>query len=78
MTQTLKNWIGGEWIAAIATETEDVYNPATEEVLVKVPLSSQVDVDLAVQAAKQAFPAWSKTPVPRRARILFKYQQLLV
>jgi len=78
MTQTLKNWIGGEWIAATAKETEDVYNPATEEVLVKVPLSVQADVDLAVQAAKRAFPAWSRTAVPRRARILFKYQQLLV
>jgi malonate-semialdehyde dehydrogenase (acetylating)/methylmalonate-semialdehyde dehydrogenase len=78
MTFVLKNWIGGEWVDSSATETEPVYNPATEEILAYVPISAKADVDRAVQTAKQAFQTWSRTPVPRRARVLFKYQQLLV
>ncbi|WP_169083660.1 CoA-acylating methylmalonate-semialdehyde dehydrogenase [Paenibacillus sp. PL91] len=78
MAQVLNNWIGGAWVPSTSTTTEEVYNPATEEVLGLVPLSTREDVDLAVQTAKEAFKTWSRTPVPRRARILFKYQQLLV
>ncbi|WP_336771363.1 CoA-acylating methylmalonate-semialdehyde dehydrogenase [Paenibacillus sp. MMO-58] len=78
MTQQLKNWIGGQWVEAAATQSEPVYNPATEEVLANVPLSTKEDVDLAVRTAAEAFKTWSRTPVPKRARILFKYQQLLV
>lgn len=76
--QILRNWIGGTWVQAQTERTEAVYNPATEEILAYVPLSSKQDVDKAVQTAKEAFAIWSRTPVPRRARILFKYQQLLV
>jgi malonate-semialdehyde dehydrogenase (acetylating)/methylmalonate-semialdehyde dehydrogenase len=75
---TLKNWIGGAWVESASSTTVEVYNPATEEVLALVPLSGKEDVDHAVRSAKTAFKAWSRTPVPRRARILFKYQQLLV
>ncbi|MCY9697215.1 CoA-acylating methylmalonate-semialdehyde dehydrogenase [Paenibacillus alginolyticus] len=78
MTTTLKNWIGGEWIASTSTQTEPVYDPATEEVLANIPISTKADVDHAVRTAQEAFQTWSRTPVPRRARVLFKYQQLLV
>jgi malonate-semialdehyde dehydrogenase (acetylating)/methylmalonate-semialdehyde dehydrogenase len=78
MTQVLNNWIGGQWVEAQTDRKDPVYNPATEEVLAYVPLSTKEDVDRAVQTAKEAFKTWSRTPVPRRARILFKYQQLLV
>ncbi|KQX67082.1 MULTISPECIES: CoA-acylating methylmalonate-semialdehyde dehydrogenase [unclassified Paenibacillus] len=78
MTTTLKNWIGGEWIASTSTQTEPVYNPATEEILAHIPISTKADVDHAVRTAQEAFQTWSRTPVPRRARVLFKYQQLLV
>ncbi|MFC5650609.1 CoA-acylating methylmalonate-semialdehyde dehydrogenase [Paenibacillus solisilvae] len=78
MTTTLKNWIGGQWVEASSEKYDNVYNPATEEILALVPLSSEADVDAAVQTARNAFETWSKTPVPKRARVLFKYQQLLV
>ncbi|NQX67374.1 CoA-acylating methylmalonate-semialdehyde dehydrogenase [Paenibacillus alba] len=78
MTETLKNWIGGEWIASASTQTEPVYNPATEEILAYIPISTKEEVDQAVRNSQEAFQSWSRTPVPRRARILFKYQQLLV
>ncbi|MCZ8517942.1 MULTISPECIES: CoA-acylating methylmalonate-semialdehyde dehydrogenase [Paenibacillus] len=78
MTQTLKNWIGGQWVESRSNQSDPVYNPATEEVLAYVPLSTKDDVDQAVQTAQEAFKGWSRTPVPRRARVLFKFQQLLV
>jgi malonate-semialdehyde dehydrogenase (acetylating)/methylmalonate-semialdehyde dehydrogenase len=76
--KTLKNFIGGVWVESTSGKTEVVMNPATEEVLAHVPISSREELDQAVKAAKEAFTTWSQTPVPRRARILFKYQQLLV
>ncbi|MGV3262959.1 CoA-acylating methylmalonate-semialdehyde dehydrogenase [Cytobacillus pseudoceanisediminis] len=77
-TKVLKNFINGEWVDANTDKFELVPNPATGEELARTPISTREDVDKAVQAAKEAFKTWSKTPVPKRARILFKYQQLLV
>ncbi|GLF90740.1 methylmalonate semialdehyde dehydrogenase [acylating] 2 [Bacillus safensis] len=75
---TVQNYIGGEWLESVSSQTESVFNPATGKVIAEVPLSTKEDVDRAVQAANEAFQTWSKTAVPRRARVLFKYQQLLV
>ncbi|TWI56240.1 CoA-acylating methylmalonate-semialdehyde dehydrogenase [Halalkalibacter nanhaiisediminis] len=75
---TLKNFVNGDWVNSTSTEYESVPNPATGEEIAKVPLSSKEDVDLAVKAAKEAYKTWKKTPVPKRARILFKYHQLLM
>jgi malonate-semialdehyde dehydrogenase (acetylating) / methylmalonate-semialdehyde dehydrogenase len=74
----LKNFIGGQWVEAKTQRYEEVPNPATGEILAKVPFSTREDLDTAVAAAKGAFASWSETPVPKRARVMFKYQQLLV
>lgn len=74
----LKNYIGGQWVDSSSGQQEAAVNPATEEVLAYVPLSNRDDLDQAVAAAQEAFQTWGKTPVPRRARMLFRYQQLLV
>ena len=74
----LKNYVGGKWIEPQTTRYQAVPNPATGDLLAEVPLSVALDVDEAVEAAKEAFKTWSTTPVPKRARILFKFQQLLV
>ncbi|AGK53983.1 CoA-acylating methylmalonate-semialdehyde dehydrogenase [Bacillus sp. 1NLA3E] len=74
----LKNYIGGEWVDSTSKKIEIVVNPATGAVIAEIPLSTKEDVDQAVQVAKESFKTWSQTPVPKRARILFKYQQLLV
>ncbi|SEA34352.1 malonate-semialdehyde dehydrogenase (acetylating) / methylmalonate-semialdehyde dehydrogenase [Thalassobacillus cyri] len=76
--KTLQNYIGGEWVDAKSDQTEPVYNPATGEVIANVPISSVKDVEDAVATANEAFQEWKEVPVPKRARILFKYQQLLV
>lgn len=78
MTEILKNYINGEWVASTSTEFLDVPNPATGEILAKVPISTTADFEKAVEVADKAFEDWSNTAVPRRARIMFKYQQLLV
>ncbi|WP_028783868.1 CoA-acylating methylmalonate-semialdehyde dehydrogenase [Thalassobacillus devorans] len=76
--KTLRNYVGGEWVDAQTDLTEPVYNPATGEVIAHVPISSVKDVEDAVKVANEAFQEWKEVPVPKRARILFKYQQLLV
>jgi malonate-semialdehyde dehydrogenase (acetylating)/methylmalonate-semialdehyde dehydrogenase len=77
-TQILQNFINGEWVKAHSDKYEPVPNPATGDELARVPISSKDDLDQAVQAAKLAYQDWKKIAVPKRARILFKYQQLLV
>lgn len=77
-TTVLKNYINGSWVEACSEKKEEVLNPATGELLAYVPISSKEDVDQAVAVAKDAFKEWSKTAVPKRARFLFRYQQLLV
>ncbi|MBA3643411.1 MAG: aldehyde dehydrogenase family protein, partial [Chloroflexia bacterium] len=53
--ETLHNYVGGQWIEAEATETQEVRNPATDEVLARVPLSGASDVAAAVRAAAAAY-----------------------
>ena len=67
-TELLRNYVGGSWTEAQATETQEVRNPATDEVLARVPLSGATDVDVAVSAAAATFPAWRATPPAERAR----------
>jgi malonate-semialdehyde dehydrogenase (acetylating)/methylmalonate-semialdehyde dehydrogenase len=69
--------INGEWRDSSATELLEVRNPATAEVLGRVPLSSAQEVDAAVQAASKAFPEWRRTPVTDRVQFLFKLKGLL-
>ncbi|WP_066304081.1 CoA-acylating methylmalonate-semialdehyde dehydrogenase [Bacillus sp. FJAT-29814] len=76
--KVLKNFIGGQWVEAKTQRYEEVPNPATGEILAEVPFSTREDLNAAVAAAKEAFASWSETPVPKRARVMFKYQQLLV
>jgi malonate-semialdehyde dehydrogenase (acetylating) / methylmalonate-semialdehyde dehydrogenase len=77
-TKVLQNFINGQWVDAKTTKFDCVPNPATGQELASVPISSREDLNDAVAAAKQAFKTWSKTPVPKRSRILFTYHQLLV
>ncbi|MEJ7762307.1 MAG: CoA-acylating methylmalonate-semialdehyde dehydrogenase [Thermomicrobiales bacterium] len=75
--ETLQNYAGGTWMTAEATETSDIRNPATGEVIARVPLSGAADVDRAVAAAREAFPAWRATPPQERARYFFRLRQVL-
>jgi malonate-semialdehyde dehydrogenase (acetylating)/methylmalonate-semialdehyde dehydrogenase len=70
-------WIGGRAFSPSTTRYGEVTNPATGEVVRHVPFANAADVDAAVAAATAAFPAWSKSPSLRRARVLMKFRDLL-
>ncbi|MES2987919.1 MAG: aldehyde dehydrogenase family protein [Pseudomonadota bacterium] len=63
-------YIDGRWVAPIGTKTIAVENPATEQNVAEIALASVEDVDLAVAAAKRAFPAFSATPPSERVALL--------
>lgn len=73
----LNNYYSGDWVAVESAEVLAVHNPATNEVIGKVPLSPAEEVDKAVQAANAAFPGWRSTPAPSRIQPLFKLKDLL-
>jgi len=73
----VQNYIDGNWVTASAREQQDVLNPATGEVLARVPLSEKSDVQRAVDAAAGAYPAWKETPAEERIQYLFKLKNLL-
>jgi 1-pyrroline dehydrogenase len=64
------DFIGGEWVEAVAGGVIDVINPANEEVIARVPRGEAADVDRAVAAAKAALPAWLETNPQERSEIL--------
>jgi len=73
----LFNYINGEWCASGATDFLDVVNPATAQVLAKVPLSPKSDVESAAKAAADAFGSWRRVPPTERVQYLFKLKFLL-
>ncbi len=76
-SEQLTNFVNGQWRGASGSESQDVLNPATGEVLAKVPLSDASDVLAAVDAASAAFPGWRRTPPEDRIQPLFKLKQLM-
>lgn len=74
---TCKLLVGGDWVESSATEFGDVYNPSTGEVIARVPMGGMSDVDKAVQAAQKAYEEWKEVPVVERARVMFKFKNLL-
>jgi len=73
----LKNYVGGKWIDPENNGYLEVENPATGEILAKVPLSTTEVTNQAIEAAARAYPEWSATPVARRVRYLFELNELL-
>ncbi|WP_313271697.1 CoA-acylating methylmalonate-semialdehyde dehydrogenase [Stenotrophomonas sp.] len=74
---TVKLLIDGAFIESSSAQWREVVNPATQEVLARVPFATSDEVNAAVAAAKEAFRSWRKTPIGTRARIFLKYQQLI-
>ncbi|RMX08792.1 CoA-acylating methylmalonate-semialdehyde dehydrogenase [Corticibacter populi] len=69
--------INGQFIESKTAEWREVINPATQQVLARVPFATAQEVDAAVASAQTAFRAWRRTPIGTRARIFLKYQQLI-
>ena len=73
----IDHFISGATVQGASGRFTDIYNPNTGEVQARVQLATDSEVDVAVQSAKAAFPAWAATNPQRRARVMFRFKQLL-
>jgi len=73
----VKNYINGAFVSPRNPSTIDVISPLDGTLLSKVPLSTNEDLNAAVKAAEDAFPAWSKKPIKERVQVFFRYKYLL-
>ena len=76
-THEVGHFIGGKGVSGASGRTQPVYNPATGQAARQVALASADEVKAAVAAAQAAFPAWADTPPLRRARVMFKFLELM-
>ncbi|MGB1895332.1 MAG: aldehyde dehydrogenase family protein, partial [Candidatus Puniceispirillaceae bacterium] len=77
MTDTVLHYIGGSTTKGTSTRVMDVYNPALGEKKSEVVMGTAADVEAAVAAARKIFPSWASTPPVRRARVMFKFLELV-
>ena len=75
--ETINHFIGGRQVEGTSGRHGDVYNPALGELIRRVAFADEGELDAAVSAASQAFPAWAATPPLRRARVLFRLKGLI-
>ena len=75
-TKNVQSFIGGKFRDSRSEKTDPIPNPATGETIASLPHSTREEINEAVAAAKQAFPAWSETPVPERAQVMFRFKAL--
>ena len=73
----LSHFIDGQSMSGASGRFNDVYDPAQGRMTGRVPVANTAEVAAAVAAAKAAFPAWSETPPLTRARLMFKFKELL-
>ncbi|MBA1274040.1 CoA-acylating methylmalonate-semialdehyde dehydrogenase [Stutzerimonas azotifigens] len=73
----VKLLIDGEFVESTTEQWRDIVNPATQQVLARVPFATADEIEAAVSSAKRAFQTWRKTPIGARSRIFLKYQQLI-
>ena len=74
---TVKLLINGRFVESKSTEWRDVVNPATQQVLARVPFATDEEMAEAIAAAKEAFKTWKNTPLAARARVMLKLQALV-
>ncbi|GAA2179391.1 CoA-acylating methylmalonate-semialdehyde dehydrogenase [Leucobacter tardus] len=74
---TIHNWVDGALSTSTSGQTAPVYNPATGQVQAHVALSSQAEIDAAIDSAQAGFEVWSATSIARRQTVIFKFRELL-
>ena len=75
--KTIEHFVGGKSFSGESKRTSQVFNPATGEQSAEVKLASTKDVNQAVESAKKAFDSWANTPPLQRARVMFKFKELI-
>jgi malonate-semialdehyde dehydrogenase (acetylating)/methylmalonate-semialdehyde dehydrogenase len=78
MTQTLSHFVGGAAVAGTGDCFGDVFNPATGEIVAKVPYATRAEIDAIVKNALAAHEVWSNTAVPKRSSVIFRMRELMV
>ena len=73
----LEHFVGGKFFSGSSNRKSKVFNPATGEQESEVRLASKVDLDQTVEIAKKAFETWSLKPALQRARVMFKFKELI-
>ena len=73
----ISHWIDGQVVESSSGRSAEVFNPATGEQTAAVDLASVDEVDVAVAAAKEAFPAWRATSLSRRSEVMFRLRELV-
>ena len=73
----IEHFVGGKTISGTSNRKGNVFNPATGEQESEVRLTSKSDLDQAVAVAKKAFETWSLKPALQRARVMFKFKELI-
>lgn len=77
MAEKLKYFINGEYVDSKTTKYTELYNPSTGKITGYAPCCTKEEVEEAIKAAKNAYPAWANTPVIKRSQILYKVRQLI-
>jgi malonate-semialdehyde dehydrogenase (acetylating)/methylmalonate-semialdehyde dehydrogenase len=77
MPREIAHYVAGSEVRGTNGRFADVYNPATGQISGRVPLAGESEVSAAIEAARKAFPAWAATPPLKRARVMFKFKELI-
>jgi len=73
----LKFFAGGQWLDSSNSAYMDIYDPSIGKVIAQTPACTPDEINLAIRSAREAFPAWSQTPVMKRTQVLFRFRELL-
>lgn len=76
-SKVYKNYVNGQWVASAGTPTFPVINPATQDLIGKVPQSTEQEFNDAVANASDTFKEWKEVAIPHKVRFMLKYQELL-
>lgn len=74
---TTKMWIDGKYVESSASDWIDLHDPATNEVVTRIPKCTTDEMNAAVESSKRAYKTWSQTSVLSRQQVMFKYQQII-
>ncbi|XP_013388896.1 probable methylmalonate-semialdehyde dehydrogenase [acylating], mitochondrial [Lingula anatina] len=74
---TTKLFINGQFVESKTSDWIDLHNPATNEVITRVPKATHDEMEAAVAGCKEAFKTWSETTILTRQQLMFKFQQLI-
>jgi malonate-semialdehyde dehydrogenase (acetylating)/methylmalonate-semialdehyde dehydrogenase len=77
LPREISHFVNGKEVNGTSDRFGDVYNPALGEVASRVAFATEAEVTAAIEAAHKAFPAWAATPPLKRARVMFKFKELL-